>query len=509
MLSEMQAGASVPRFRTVRWWPRFREDGRPAPWPAVAMAVLSSLLFIPVAAHAVSTASTDIDWPFVVLLAAALVTPFFSSNFLRRQVFVLIGPTCVMAAVLLPLSQALAVSLVATGTDFVRRRYLPGSPGTLAGISGFSNAVTYLWAASACSEVATTLSHGSELRRGLLPLAAAAAFVGTSESSFATYIHLGFGYRLRDLLKPRSLSIELALACLGADAALLWRFQPWATLAVIPPLAVLRAALQLPLLEERARLADLERSAKERLQELDRMKREFVASVSHELRTPIISIGGYTELILEGMAGEVSDDQRQHLEVVRRNSERLSRLVDDLVLIDEVESGLVFELAVVDLHRIAREAAAAAAAKARDAGLTIEVTSEGSSLVRGDHGRLGQVLDNLISNAMKYAPAGGVVDVRVRGDRANVTLEVEDHGPGIAPHDQARLFDRFYRTSSAKASDTPGSGLGLSIVKSIIEQHHGEVSVASTLGSGTILRVVLPPLPESAAAPTQDHGGFH
>jgi signal transduction histidine kinase len=426
------------------------------------------------------------------MLAAALVIPFFATDGVRRQVFVLIGTCCVMAAVLLPLGEALAVAFTATCVDFVRRRYLRGNMATLAGLSGFANAITSLWAVAATSAVVSALDHQSALARGLLPLAAAGAFVTVGESSFATQIHLGWGYRFRDLLTARALSIELGLACLGACGAFLWRVQPWSALTIIAPLAVIRAALRLPFLEERARLADLDRAAKERLVELDHMKQQLIALVSHELRTPIISIGGYTELMLEGLAGDITNEQREYLQIVQRNSGRLGRLVDDLVQIEEVKSGLRVELAVVDLHRIVREATAAAGTKAEEEGIAVHVSSEGSCLVHGDQSRLGQVVDNLISNAIKYAAAGGSIDIRLSSDGRVVILEVEDHGPGISPEDQARLFSPFFRTPSAIASNTPGSGLGLSIVKSIIEQHQGEIVVNSTLHQGTTFRITLP-----------------
>jgi len=505
MLIDLDAG-SGSSLRAARWWPRFRE-GTPIPGPAIALTAAGSLLLIPVVVAVVALGHDHVAWPtFATMLVGALVTPLFTSNGMRRQVFTLIGATSVMGAVLLPARQALAVAFVAASVDFLRRRYLPGNPGTLGTLPGFSNIVFFLWATLACAGVVSALRHGSSVERGLLPLLAAASFVGVAETCFALMIKLGWGHRIRVLVTLRSLSIELGLACLGAAAALLWQFEPFSALAVIAPLVVIRQALRLPLLEERAAVADLEREAKERLLELDRMKGDFVALVSHELRTPIVSISGFADLVLEGHAGEVNDLQRQYIEVVRRNAQRLDRLVGDLVLMDAVESELLIELAPIDLARVAAEAVQAAQAGADEAEVSMAFTSTGSCIVSGDHGRLGQVADNLISNAIKYTPPGGAVDVRVSGDGASVAFEVSDNGPGVAPDDQARLFDRFYRTASAKASHTAGSGLGLAIVKTIVEQHGGRVSLTSELGDGATFRVELPATVGASSAVSTD---FH
>jgi hypothetical protein len=205
MLAELVPDGAQRGLRRPSWL--YYRDGKPAPWPAVAMVAVSAVLLLPVVSVVVSRSRDHVDWlAFGAMLAAALLTPFFTANGVRQQVFVLIGAVGVMAAVLLSPPQALAVTFVATSVDFVKRRCLPGNPGTLAGLSGFSNSVTYLWATLACAAGGGARHGGATLGLGLLPLVAAATFVCVAESGFATYIKLGWGHRFRDLLTPRARS---------------------------------------------------------------------------------------------------------------------------------------------------------------------------------------------------------------------------------------------------------------------------------------------------------------
>jgi signal transduction histidine kinase len=268
-------------------------------------------------------------------------------------------------------------------------------------------------------------------------------------------------------------------------------------------------ASQLALAIERERLLASERQAAEtlaeqnaRLIELDRMKDQFVSSVSHELRTPLTSMVGYLELLLDGEAGELEDEQEHFLQIVNRNCLRLNRLVDDILFVARVDAGrLSLERQAVDLGELAAAAvqSAQAAADAKEISLRLAVED---SLPRlwADPLRLTQLLDNLISNALKFTPEGGAVTVTVSpGGEAGVRLEVADTGVGIPADEVGKLFDRFFRASTASVA--PGTGLGLSIVKSIVDVHGGTVSVESTEGAGTTFAVDLPyqTAPEASA----------
>jgi PAS domain S-box-containing protein len=234
-----------------------------------------------------------------------------------------------------------------------------------------------------------------------------------------------------------------------------------------------------------------EQLANERLRELDAMKDEFVALVSHELRTPLTSIKGYTELILDGSAGELNDEQRTMLAVVDRNNGRLFRLINDLLFVAQINGGrLEVELEDVDLAAIAVESIADARPRAAVAQLSLAFECDQAPTVRADPVRLGQVFDNLISNAIKFTPAGGHVELTVSLVGEQAMIVVADSGMGMSAEDQRRLFTRFFRTEAAAMIQ--GTGLGLSITKAIVDAHGGSISVESSLGKGTRFTVSIP-----------------
>jgi PAS domain S-box-containing protein len=244
---------------------------------------------------------------------------------------------------------------------------------------------------------------------------------------------------------------------------------------------------------EREELVTELESQNERLLELDRLKDEFVALVSHELRTPLTSIRGYLELVLEGEAGDLTDEQRQFLGIVERNAHRLLALVGDLLFLAQVEAGkLALEVGAVDLAAVAAESVETARPLAEEKGITLTLASGPLALLAGDRARLAQLLDNLISNGVKFTPSGGRVDVRVRSNRGNAVIEVRDTGMGIAAHEHEHLFERFYRTAAATEQAIPGTGLGLAISRAIVQAHGGQITVTSEEGAGTSFRVSIP-----------------
>lgn len=227
--------------------------------------------------------------------------------------------------------------------------------------------------------------------------------------------------------------------------------------------------------------------------EADRLKDEFFALVSHEFRTPLTSVIGYVELVLDDEQQAISEEHRHFLSVVDRNATRLLRLVGDLLFAAQVEAGrLQLELGEIDLAAVAREAVEAArpVAEDREIALASEIADMPPCL--GDHDRLGQVLDNLISNALKFTEVGGTVGVRVVPDGDCAVIEVSDSGPGIPAEEQHLLFERFFRATTATSRAIPGVGLGLTIVRAIVDAHEGTIAVSSADGEGATFRVELP-----------------
>jgi PAS domain S-box-containing protein len=236
------------------------------------------------------------------------------------------------------------------------------------------------------------------------------------------------------------------------------------------------------------------------LVELDRMKDDFVASVSHELRTPLTSISGYLDLMVEE-GDELPASQRQYLSVVRRNSDRLLRLVGDLLFVAQVDAGRIsLELATVDLSAVIAESVDAVRPVAEEKHIDLLAEVEVIEMPQADRLRLGQVLDNVLSNAVKFTPSEGSVSVRAFVAEDNAVVEIADTGMGIAPEDQVRLFDRFFRTAAASHMAIPGTGLGLAIAKAIVEGHDGTISINSEPGHGTTVRLELPVRTAEAAA---------
>lgn len=226
--------------------------------------------------------------------------------------------------------------------------------------------------------------------------------------------------------------------------------------------------------------------------ESERLKDEFFALVSHELRTPLTSIIGYLDLVLDDGEGLDADTQR-FLEVVQRNARRLLRLVGDLLFVAQVEAGqLSLEQTQVDLGQIAAEAVEAARPRAEGNGVSVVLSAEPARPLSGDRDRFGQMLDNLIGNAVKFSPDGGHVEVSLADEGDAAVLEVRDTGMGIPPEDLGRLFERFFRSSDATRRAVPGVGLGLTIVKAIIDAHGGTIEVASDPREGTTFRITLP-----------------
>jgi signal transduction histidine kinase len=226
--------------------------------------------------------------------------------------------------------------------------------------------------------------------------------------------------------------------------------------------------------------------------ELDRMRDAFVATVSHELRTPLTSISGFLEM-LEDEQDALGEAGRNYLDVIRRGTDRLHALVEDLLLIAQIEARRVeLALATVDLEQLAVRAVEAARPAANEKGIELELATDSPPPVLADAQRVTQVIDNLLSNAVKFTPHGGSVRVSVGADDAGSRLVVADTGIGIPAGEQKQVFSRFFRSSTATQRAIPGTGLGLAICHALIEQHGGTIAFSSSEGLGTEVAVTLP-----------------
>jgi PAS domain S-box-containing protein len=243
--------------------------------------------------------------------------------------------------------------------------------------------------------------------------------------------------------------------------------------------------------------------------EFARLKDEFVGLISHELRTPLSSILGYLELMRDDDESPLSDEQLQYLAVAERNAHRLLRLVGDLLFTAQVESGrFPLDIKDVELGSVVAASVETARPIAAAAGVTLvsEVPEERAQ-VRGDAVRLGQAVDNLISNAVKFTPSGGTVTVALHPGAAEDVIAVTDTGIGIPAVELSQLSQRFFRASTATRNAVPGVGLGLTITKAIVTAHGGRLDIASEEGVGTSISIVLPvetPQPVVDALPGAD-----
>jgi signal transduction histidine kinase len=225
--------------------------------------------------------------------------------------------------------------------------------------------------------------------------------------------------------------------------------------------------------------------------ELDRMKSEFVSTVSHDLRSPLTSIKGFADLL--PTAGELNEQQLYFLQKVRRGIDMITVMISDLLDLGRIEAEVRMDMELCDLQEIVEEAVdgqlSNAELKKQNLGLKIDSKLPA---VRGNVLRLGQAISNLVSNAVKYTPDKGNIQVSVASEGGQVVVTVEDDGIGIPQEDLPYIFDKFYRVESPETEGIVGSGLGLSMVKTIAEKHQGRIWAESEQGVGTSFYLVLP-----------------
>jgi signal transduction histidine kinase len=228
----------------------------------------------------------------------------------------------------------------------------------------------------------------------------------------------------------------------------------------------------------------------DRLRQLDRMKDSFLSNVSHELRTPLSSIRGYLEMLLDDDFD--AETSRRFFSVMQRNSDRLLTMIDDLITVARLnDEGTELDFAELDLAELAHQVTSACRPLAEHKDVVLTDGTRGPVLARGDARRLAQVLNHLVVNAIKFTGAGGRIAVGA-GTDGEPELTITDTGMGIGADDLPHIFDRFYRSASADSMAAPGPGLGLAIVRSIIEAHHGSIRVQSEPGVGTTVWITLP-----------------
>jgi signal transduction histidine kinase len=256
------------------------------------------------------------------------------------------------------------------------------------------------------------------------------------------------------------------------------------------------------------------RKSYERLKELDRLKSNFLATVSHELRTPLNSVIGYSEMLLEGLAGQLSAEQSEYVGTIMEKGEQLLGLISGILDFSKIESGnLSIEKGQTDLNEIANSAVSTCMPLARKNGVSIEfIDSKDIPVIQADRDKILQVMINIIGNAVKFNRKDGKVSIRADrfsgphqkddkeytpaalepGTQDYVRIAISDTGVGIPEEKLERIFDSFYQVDGSSTREYGGTGLGLAIARSLVEAHRGSIKVESARGSGSTFTILLP-----------------
>jgi signal transduction histidine kinase len=230
------------------------------------------------------------------------------------------------------------------------------------------------------------------------------------------------------------------------------------------------------------------------LAELDRLKAEFVSIDSHELKTPLSVIRGYVSLLQDGIYGPVPEQQRKILGSIADQTDRLGRLVQQLLDISRLEAGGRLELRPIDLHGFLAELATSFDVLALQSQIDfrLDLADDLPAELPADPDRLNEVVGNLLSNAFKFTPRGGRIRLHAGREGGSALIEVSDTGVGIPPEQLPRIFEKFYQIENEAQPRSVGSGLGLAIAREIVEAHGGTITAESIVGKGTTFRVCLP-----------------
>ncbi len=225
--------------------------------------------------------------------------------------------------------------------------------------------------------------------------------------------------------------------------------------------------------------------------EMDQLKSELIATVSHDLKQPLSVMNGYIELLL--MQQKFDLQGMSFVDMIRKSIQNMRQLIDDLLDLAKIESGVRLELQSIQLTQILAECAEAIRPSANGKSMSLKTEfPDDLPFITGDRARLRQIFVNLISNAVKYTPPEGTIWVRAEQRGTTLRIAIQDNGLGIAPEDQAHIFDRFYRVRRPETDSIEGTGLGLAIVKTLVEAHNGQIGLESSLGEGSTFYVTLP-----------------
>jgi signal transduction histidine kinase len=236
------------------------------------------------------------------------------------------------------------------------------------------------------------------------------------------------------------------------------------------------------------------RRYEQRLKELDKLKSDFVSNVSHELRTPLTAIKGSVDNMLDGLTGDLNEKQSRYLTRIKSNTDRLARLINDLLDLSRIEAGITLQPTNLRLAPLLREVAESLRPVAAVKRIIIAVESRDETVTAwADPDRISEILMNLLGNAIKFTPSDGKVTLSVEGRGADwVKIAVSDTGPGIPPEEANRIFDKFYQVPQLEKQKIVGTGLGLSITKALVEMHGGKIWLESEVGRGSIFSFVIP-----------------
>jgi PAS domain S-box-containing protein len=250
-----------------------------------------------------------------------------------------------------------------------------------------------------------------------------------------------------------------------------------------------------PLVDENGRvigIASLAQDVTERVR-IDQMKRDFVSIVSHELRTPLTAIRGALGLILGGATGKAPEKMNDLIKIADDNTQRLLHIINDILDIDKIESGVLeYHFSNVPVMLLVDKAVTNNSSYAQQYDVKLLITKRLEACINADNNRIMQVLDNLVSNAIKFSPKGGEVELSVTRHDSNIRISVRDYGPGIPTDFQDKLFDKFTQADFSNTRGASGAGLGLNIAKAVIEHHKGQIGFHTEQNQGTTFYFDLP-----------------
>ena len=337
------------------------------------------------------------------------------------------------------------------------------------------------------------------VRTAILFQPASLYFAFPKNSSVTPYLIQRVDYRVKELKEDTDSiyyqALERWLGIIPAGKTVIPTWVRWALLGVV----VVAFAFAVMSFFQRSRVKSkskelmAETAERRKFEELNKLKSDLLSMVSHELRTPLATIKGYATMLMDYDKRLTNDEKTQSLVSIEKATNRLNRLVDELLDMSGIDAGLLkLETEMADPAMVIGQAVAEARVRAPDYAFDVDVPAEGLPPVRMDIARIRQVLDNLLDNATKYAANGKKVAVSARQHDGDVLFTVTDHGPGIPEQELERIFDRMYRVEQQSGPSAKGLGLGLPICKALVEAHGGRIWAESQLGEGSRFVFTLP-----------------